>query len=268
MIDCHVHSSFSGDSEMPADVALDEAHKRGLKGVAFTDHLDYDYPGYDDFFMIDFETYSDYIDKLKYENKSRIKIIKGIEVGIQPHVIEDTLKVVQTHDFDYVLASVHIIDGMDPYKREYYSEKTKIQAYSRYLNELLFTVTNFEDFDILGHIDYIIRYAGYVDRTLRYNEHPELFDTLFRELIERDKGFEINTGSYRENISGPSVPEFDVDILKRYKELGGENICLSSDSHYADYLGYKFDYFKDMLSDVGFKYTVNFEKRKPVYTKI
>ena len=41
MFDCHVHSSFSGDSEMQCNIAIETAMDLRLYGIAFTDHLDY-----------------------------------------------------------------------------------------------------------------------------------------------------------------------------------------------------------------------------------
>ena len=47
MFDCHVHSSFSGDSDLPAELAVRVAISLGLEGIAFTDHLDLNYPHFD-----------------------------------------------------------------------------------------------------------------------------------------------------------------------------------------------------------------------------
>ena len=47
------------------NIAIETAMDLRLYGIAFTDHLDYDYPDYDDVFMIDFDKYSEFIDKLK-----------------------------------------------------------------------------------------------------------------------------------------------------------------------------------------------------------
>jgi len=44
MFDSHVHSLFSGDSEMDLNAACTNSIEKGLEGIAFTDHLDIDYP--------------------------------------------------------------------------------------------------------------------------------------------------------------------------------------------------------------------------------
>ena len=268
MFDCHVHSNFSGDSDMDAETACFSAIEHSLSGIAFVDHLDYDFPGeeFDD--IIDFEEYLKLLDCLRAKYGSRLEIIKGIEVGIQPHVIEQSASFVRSHDFDYVLGSVHIVDGLDPYKNPFYEGKTKHQAYARYLENIIHMLDNFADFDMAGHLDYIIRYAPYDDRSLVYADHPDLLDSIFKKLICSGKGFEINTSSYREKGRKLPIPRFDAAILKRYRELGGELVCIGSDSHTPNYLGYKFGYFREMLLDAGFKYTARFEGRKPRFDKL
>ena len=268
MFDCHVHSNYSYDAEMDAETACLAAIEHGLGGAAFVDHLDYDFPGNEADNIVDFDEYLRCLDGLRMKYGHRLDIIKGIEVGIQPHVIEKSAALVRAHNFDYVLGSVHIVDGLDPYKDLFYEGKTKQQAYSRYLENIMHMLDNFTDFDMAGHLDYIIRYAPYDDRSLVYADHSDLLDSIFKKLIFSGKGFEVNTSSYREKGRKLPIPRFDAAILKRYKELGGELVCLGSDSHTPNYLGYKFGYFREMLLDAGFKYTVRFEGRKPRFDKL
>ena len=44
--DCHMHSSFSADSDTPMEVMIHRAVETGLQGITFTEHLDPDYPCY------------------------------------------------------------------------------------------------------------------------------------------------------------------------------------------------------------------------------
>lgn len=267
MFDCHIHSNFSTDSSMPAEVACQTAKALGLKGLTFTDHVDIDYPDTDDCFNIDFIKYMAFMNELKDQQSTEFKMSVGVEVGIQPNVIDQSLKIVRSHDFDYVLASVHIIDGIDPYLKEYYSGKTRKVAYEMYLKEILFMVRNFPDFDNVGHFEYITRYAGYDDRSLRYIDHLDLFDEILKELVYSGKGFEVNTGSFRDK-PGIRTSEYDIAVLKRFKELGGEITSLGSDAHDTKFIGYKFDVFKDILIEAGFSHAAYFMNRKPVFYKL
>ena len=42
--DCHMHSSFSADSDTPMKAMIHRAIEMGLQGITFTEHLDPDYP--------------------------------------------------------------------------------------------------------------------------------------------------------------------------------------------------------------------------------
>ena len=264
MFDCHMHTRFSTDGHMEVEEACEASIKLGLEGIAITDHLDYDYPG-EESFLIDFDEYFRRILPIADKYKGRLNVIRGMEVGIQPHVIDESLNVINRYPFDYILASIHIIDRADPYKEGFYTGKTKAEAYGRYLEEILFMINNLKSFDMVGHFEYIIRRAGYADRTLRYADHSDLFDLIFKKLIEQGRGFELNTSTYR-NL--PSDAEYDLDVLRRYKELGGEMICLGSDAHRTENIAARFDYYAQLICEAGFKYTVHFEDRKPIYHKI
>ncbi len=266
MFDSHVHSSFSGDSDMPAETACETAIKLGLSGIAFTDHLDIDFPDFDVKFLIDFEQYSSVMDEIKSRFESGLKVLKGIEVGIQPHVIEESDETVKKYDFDFVIASIHIIDKLDPYCGKYFENKTsKHQAFMRYLEEVLLSVTKFDNFDVVGHIGYIRRYCSYDDRTLRYTDYSDIVDTILKTAISKGKGIEINTSGFRGDLNSP-IPDFD--IITRYKELGGEILTIGSDAHTPEHIALNFPYVKDMLKEIGFKYLTHFEKRVPVFDKI
>lgn len=268
MIDCHVHSNFSIDGEVNPERFCETAIKHKLDGIIFTDHLDYGIPGYDTDTAFDFTLYTKTIGNLADKFAKDIKVYKGIEIGLQPHVFDKISKVLQMHSFDYVLASIHAVAGQDPYNEKYYEGKSKQQAYDSYLIEILSMINNFRDIDAVGHIGYVTRCAKYKDRSLRYADHPDLMDSIFKELIPSGKGFEINTGSYRGGSDECPVPAYDIQVLKRYKELGGEIICLGSDAHSPDYLGFRFEYFISMLKEAGFKYIAHFDKRKPVFNVI
>lgn len=87
-----------------------------------------------------------------------------------------------------------------------------------------------------------------------------MFDEIFKYLIENGKGLEINTKSYK--TYGLRTPQLDRDILIRYMELGGEIICMGSDSHTSRQVGDRFDYFAQYVKMFGFRRLGHFEGRK------
>ena len=51
--------------------------------------------------------------------------------------------------FDFVIASVHLVNGVDPYLGEYYADKTKEESYQLYYREVLSLIKSYDEFDVL-----------------------------------------------------------------------------------------------------------------------
>ena len=110
----------------------------------------------------------------------------------------------------------------------FYEGKTKEQVYRRYLEEIYTIIRSFNDFDVLGHLGYIRRYVPYDIKAMPFKNYDDIIEAILKWLIEHGKGIEINLSGYTYRL-GSAIPE--ADIVKRYKELGGEIITLGSDAH-------------------------------------
>ncbi|HHU63015.1 MAG TPA: histidinol-phosphatase HisJ family protein [Clostridiales bacterium] len=257
MIDYHIHSNFSSDSTMDMDSACKRAIALGLTEIAFTDHIDIDYPDPIYTFQLNIPEYLEAIERAQHLNRD-IKIRKGIEVGIQPHVLDDTLDLIKDYTFDFVIASVHGVNGEDLFNGEYFRSRTTDRAYEDFFRELLAMVEKFSVFNVIGHLDSV---ALYNPQPLVYNHCcDELLDRLLMLLISRGKGLEINTSGYRRQPKGP-IPS--LDIIKRYHRLGGEIITMGSDAHRLQHIGFKFEPIFEKLKEMGIKYITTFEEMKP-----
>ena len=96
-------------------------------------------------------------------------------------------------------------------------------------------------------------------------DYYDYIDTALRMLIEKGKGIEINTASLKYGLKYPNPCP---DILKRYRELGGEIITIGADAHTPDKIGYAFDKAADVLRECGFSYYAVFKNRRPVFHKL
>ena len=262
--DMHVHSKFSTDSTLDMENAILKSLELGLSGIAFTDHLDIDFTDYEDEFHYDFNEYFILLNSLKDKYSNKIDIISAVEIGMQPHVILETYDMIKDYNFDYVIGSTHLIKKRDPYCGNYFRPSdTKIQSYKEYLEEILKNLFLYEEFkfNTLGHIDYLVRYANFEDSTLYYKDFPALIDEILQFIINKNMSFEINTSTYLKK-------NFDINILKRYKELGGELVTLGSDAHSEDRIATNFKHYSNLVKDVGFKYLYHFKNGQPIPTII
>ncbi|MEA5004893.1 MAG: histidinol-phosphatase HisJ family protein [Rikenellaceae bacterium] len=263
-VDSHTHCEFSPDSRMKMADAVEKVRFEGLGGIAFTDHMDIDTPTKDRTFMFNPGEQQAAIDKL--ENEEEIEILKGIEIGLQPQVLDQIETLIGQSSFDQVIASVHFVDGVDPYHQPYYDGKDFIQAYGRYLDIIYECITSYRGFDILGHYDYIARYAPYTKKSLYYRDFPIQFDRILKFLASEGKALEINTNTYREKCGG--VPKFDTDVLNRFRELGGEYVSLGSDAHDLNRIGEQFSHYSRIIKSCGFESITHFKGRKAKKIKI
>jgi len=268
IFDNHMHSQFSPDSTNTISDLIKEGINQGLGGISITDHHDFDVPSSEENldFNFDIAAQQKAIDEAIRNVATDFKVCKGIEIGIQEHCIEEIEKSMKTADFDIVLLSVHHIDGLDPYYGSYYKPYDYITAYRHYLETIYACMRKFDNFDVMAHFDYIVRYAPYEVSSILYKDFSDIIDEIFKFLIFNGKFFEINTKSYQR--FGNRLVTLDTNILKRYVELGGEIISFGSDSHKAGQVGIRFQEYKDLVQQNGIKYSVYFDKRKPHMIKL
>ncbi|MFA5075190.1 MAG: histidinol-phosphatase HisJ family protein [Candidatus Babeliales bacterium] len=265
MFDCHVHSNYSDDSKTKAIDYCNIAIKNNILGLTFTDHYEIDYPNPKYNFKFDFDKRLKELNILQNNFGKNLKILQGLEIGIQKHVLLELTKVSKSFDFDFIIASIHSLDHQDISSPNYYIDKDKKQILTKYLQEIYYSVTNFSNFDIIAHIGYPRRYYNFSDNSMAYKDYSDLIDMILKKIIDLGHGIEANSSGYRYSLDCP-IPSYD--ILKRYRELGGEILTIGSDAHIENNIGYFFEVTKNNLKDIGFKYLAYFEKRKPVFYKI
>lgn len=91
MWDQHMHCMFSGDSDADPVLMIKSAINKGLDGICFTDHLDYDYKEEPGLFDLDIAAYEKRIKRLAIVLKEKdcpVNIHWGIEIGLQPHITD------------------------------------------------------------------------------------------------------------------------------------------------------------------------------------
>lgn len=263
--DTHMHCSFSGDCDSSAQSMVEAAITKGLAGICFTDHLDYDYPAnpqHPVVFEFDPREYDRVMHELQQQYADRFPVLHGIELGLQPHLAQRHTQLLQDYSFDFVIGSSHVVHGMDPYYASYYEGRTEREAYELYFVSILENIRAFHDFDVYGHIDYVVRYGPNKNACYSYQMYADIIDEILRELIQLGKGIEVNTAGFKYGLGHPNPCE---DILKRYRELGGEILTLGADAHKPEHIAYDFDRLPQILEACGFTYYTVFKNRKAVF---
>ena len=261
MFDFHMHSRVSFDGhDTGLQMAL-AAKAAGLREVCFTDHLDYDPLGKMGILAFDTDAYNREYNDLEVPG---LIIRRGMEFGMEAGNQEQFRKDLQRRPFDFVLGSIHFVDDLDVYFEEFWADKTVFEAERRYLEATLQCVKVHEDYDVLAHLTYIAKTRCHpAPRSVPYGEHREVIDEILKTLAAGGKGLEMNTSGV--DRCGGYLPT--PDILRRFKELGGEIVTIGSDAHTASRVGqYSFEAC-EILKDI-FGYVCTFENRKPIFHKL
>jgi len=244
MIDTHLHSVLSGDSnEVPENIYK---AARGLEFFSVTDHVNIFYFDPKGYGVQDFEEYFRIYNGLrdKYSAPSAI----GIELGYTDIACAENEKLAAKYPFEILVNSVHEVEGRDCYFPEYFAGKTRDYAYSEYFKVVDKSLDVKYDFSALGHLAYLERNAPYPDRAVKYSRYEDILDSILTKLIRINSCLEINTSSA--NATTPFLP--NAGILARYYSLGGRLVCYGSDAHSAKNIGEKYDVAVSAARAAGF----------------
>ena len=270
-VDYHMHTNFSPDSPYPVEQEVLDAIALGMDEICITDHVDYGMKkvhlaelGY----AVDstdetYDYFPEYYNKLeylqsKYKDKIRIKI--GQEFGVQKQVLDKFEKLYSSYDYDFVLLSIHSINGEPLWLPDFKVDKTQVEYNLQYFEALYDMVRSFKHYSVLSHLDVIKRRDpnGSVD----FEVIEPIVTKILETAIADGKGIELNTSSARFEVDELTPC---TEILKLYRELGGKIITIGSDAHRPGQLGVGYEENVLALKKLGFKQFCTFDKMQPVF---
>ena len=267
--DFHLHTYFSGDSDTPMEEMILKGIDLGLSEMCFTEHMDLDYPVSEadpcGKFECNIDSYLYELLHLRTKYEDRIRILFGLELGLQPHLMRRHAILTKSYDFDFIIGSSHLCNGKDPYYPSFYENRPEEEAYGEYFQSIIDNIKKFKNFDVYGHLDYVVRYGPNKDLNYSYAGYRHLLDSVLTLLIDEGKGIEVNTGGLCKGLKDLHPC---TDIIRRYKELGGEIITIGSDAHKPEDIARDFDRAARVLLDCGFKYYTTFANRLPEFHRI
>lgn len=88
---------------------------------------------------------------------------------------------------DFIIGSSHLVYGNDPYYDEFWQNISVKEGISTYYEGIIDSLKVCSNFDVYGHLDYIVRYAPGKDTAYNWKDYSDYIDTILRMLIERVK---------------------------------------------------------------------------------
>lgn len=244
MYEYHTHTTNSPDSRVRMREYCEKAVAIGISEVAFTDHIDHDpaertrghnkYPDY----MAD-------IAACREAFGDRLTIMAAAEVDWNRTTAPAVADYLADKPFDFIICSIHWIDG--EYLGVRAMKHPSVDTYRQYLDEIEALVTAEEFFHVIGHFDLGKRYHT-VNGRIDIDANRAQLGRIFDAMAARGKGFDLNTSAVRtaarEPMPGP-------DILRLFREHGGEHVTIGSDTHTLETFGTNIDVAVETLRTAG-----------------
>lgn len=255
--DYHTHTLFSDGHSTPEEY-ISPALKENISELGFSDHLTLTAKQQDWSIRLDsFEKYIEEILDLKSKT-SGLKIKLGIEVDYLEGKEREIEKYINSYPFDYVIGSVHYMDGPVDYSPDYYKNRDLGELFRKYF-DLVSAAAATGLFDIIGHLD-LVRI---------YDYHPaydlgHIYRELAAKIKKHDLVIELNTNGRNKPLND-FYP--DPSFLHFFCEEG-VGICVNSDAHYPSHVGQHFDEAYALLIKAGYKEMVTFSERNKFFRNL
>ncbi len=261
--DLHTHHDRCGHARGRIRDYIEAAIEKGINIIGISDHSPYftseeDQP-YPHIAMgkSQFPEYVNEVLQLKKEYSGKIEVLLGVESDFFPEHLDVYRSYYDRYPFDYIIGSVHHVDGINIFKKgrwEGLTEQEKIKTKDTYYSLIEHSARS-GMFQILGHIDAM---KGYYPSFSSIQ--TEAVEHTLKVIGEYDIAIEINTSGKTKDVGGWYPSDEMLEVARHY----GVKVTFGSDSHDPDRVGDEFELVQRRLKEIGFKQWVYFKEKKRV----
>jgi histidinol-phosphatase (PHP family) len=198
----------------------------------------------------------DYVTFVREETDLRL----GIEADFVPGREDRMAALLDEHEWDYVIGSVHFLgdyavdwdeESVDIWRRE----STPERVWKRYFDAVRESALS-GLFDVIAHPDLVKIWGS--GRPLPDTDLRRYYEPTVEAMLDAGVAMEVSTAGLRKPV-GEIYPargmlEMAVDA--------GIPIALSSDAHVPEHIGYGYDQARELLESCGVKELAVFERRQ------
>ncbi|HUU09646.1 MAG TPA: histidinol-phosphatase HisJ family protein [Phycisphaerae bacterium] len=259
-IDYHMHSTHSADGKAPMLEMCEAALARGLAEIAFTEHLDFDRddPAYG---YLDYEAYSASIAEVQAAYAGRLVIRKGLEFDFRRAYGTEVGEVLAAWEFDYLIGSVHSAAGHPIFRlpREAPPDLDMRNLLAEYFAEVEALATS-GWCHVIGHFDYVFKQLPDRVGPLRDAWYWQRVEDILACCVAGGVAIEVNTHHILDRGLGLAA---DVEILRRYRALGGHLVTVGADAHRPTDVAHAFAQAEAALREAGFLEVTGYRQGRP-----
>lgn len=265
MYDYHTHNNRCGHAIGIMREYVESAVAKGVKEIGLSDHCPIYHLGNDPHVAPDtamawdeFPRYFSEMTELRDAYQKVIKVRLGVESDYVLGWDEHFRSLWEQYDSDYIIGSVHWLDGWNIFDKELAEGHTMETVFEAYL-ESIAAAAQSGIFDIIGHFD-AIKTNGYMP--------GKGFETKVRAVIETiadaNIAMELNTSGWRKRCR----EQYPSRRILTEAHRCGVPIVLGSDAHEPSLVAADFDRALALLRDIGFEYIATFERRERILIPI
>lgn len=252
LVDYHVHAVAHGEYVYSLEWMnrfLDSASRRGIAEIGFSEHDEY-------IELVDFNLFHRVQDVRRHD----INIRLGIEMDYIPGQEHKIMETIQRRPYDYVIGSVHFIDGWGfdhPDFQNGFDQRDIDDVYGQYAGILMKMVQS-GCFDIVGHLD-LVKIWGHRPRR---QSSLDYLDPVLQTVRKYNMAIEINSAGLRKKVA-ELYPE---EALIRKMFAYNIPVTFGSDAHHPDQIGEGLAEAYQAARKAGYRYLVRFNQHNKITT--
>ncbi|MGI9149071.1 MAG: histidinol-phosphatase HisJ family protein [Chloroflexota bacterium] len=267
LVDYHVHTARCGHATGAMERYVERAIEAGLTELGFSDHLFLYWLPPDqrdpELGMAEWEHdfYIEDVERCRRQYAGDIVIRLSTEADFIPGHEAELETILGRYDWDYVIGSVHFIDGWGFDDGRYVDafRAWDIDAlYARYF-DLVGASAETGLFDTIGHAD-LVKKFGHRPTC----DQSEVYARLAARLARAGVTVEVNTAGLRK----PCREIYPHPDLLRACRRGGVPVTLGSDAHAPAEVAADLDSATRLMYQVGYQDFVRYEHRHPTNVQL
>ncbi len=255
--DYHIHTAFCNHAYGEMEDYVKRAIEIGLEEIGFAEHMPV-MP--EPHLCISYDDLPYYIERVKgLRDRYRDKIIIRLdaEIDMDLNRADEVENIIENSGFDYVIGSIHYLDGWPFDQKQYIDEFEKEdinEIYERFF-ETIIEAAKSGLYDIAGHPDNMKRFGYRPSKDI-----TQLYKHVASVMKKMDVAVEINTSGY-DNPAKEAYPSTSfLTVLNQYEVP----VTVGSDSHRPEHIGRHFKKAYKVLKEAGYDSVAYFEGRKRV----
>lgn len=257
LVSYHNHTKWSDGAPTTAE-QIQGARLAGLDELGISDHYVLSPTGGPVEWSMALERVGDYVAELEEASQelSNPVLRVGIEVDFYPETVRSTRQVVNSHRFDFVIGSVHNVDGfpIDSHHR-YWEELSAADRDGvwRLYWERIRQMASSGLCDVVAHLDLPKKYGHRPSIDLSREA-----DAALDAIAAADLAIEINTAGWS-LPAGEAYPSLELLCGANRR---GIPLLISADAHSPVHLTRDFDRARALAREAGYTQLLRYERRR------